>query len=136
MITLILNFAKEDIYFIDSYLRNVIVFSLSRSKRMSKLIRIYPIDYDPSSFVLTYPKSNVYKCDNNLCLEFSNSLVFTSLQIDSTKIYILKPNEIEESVLRELKISKEQDILIFKVSISITGEYRKSQRKVEFYIVR
>jgi len=135
MITLILNFAKEDIYFIDSYLRNVIVFSLSRSKRISKLVRIYPIDYDPSSFVLTYPKSNVYKCDNNLCLEFSNSLVFTSLQIDSTKVHILKPKEIEDSILRDLKISKESDILIFKVSVSILPDTTRPKIKYAYSYV-
>jgi len=136
MLFLIINFAKEDVYFIDSYLRNVVVLSISRARRISKLIRFYPLSYDPSSFIITSPKSSIYKCNNYLCLEFSNSIVFSSLQIDTTSIYIFKKNDIDSNIIKSLKIpSDEDDILIFKVSISIIPDTTKPKVKYNYSYV-
>lgn len=136
MLELILTFAKEDVYFIDSYLRNVVVFSLSKARRISKLIRFYPLNYDYSSFVLTSPKSHIYKCNNNICVEFDNSQVFTSLQLDTTSVYIFKPSDIDKNILSLLKIPEgEEDILIFKVSLSILPDTSKPKIKYAYSYV-
>ncbi len=136
MLAFILSFAKEDIYFIDAYLRDVVVFSLSRARRYSKLIRFYPLNYDPSSFVLTYPKSSIYRCNDNLCVEFSNSEVFTSLQLDSTNIYIFKPSQVDDNILSALRVERDdEDIMIFRVLLSILPDTSKPKIKYAYSYV-
>ena len=83
---IVIGFAREEVYFIDPSLKNVITFSVLKRDRRGELVRFYPHDYDTTSIMYARPYGYSWKeCTNprgerSLCLTFPENFSFSIME--------------------------------------------------------
>lgn len=127
----LLAFVREDVYFLNSNLRNVVVFSVIKRDRRGQLVRFYPDDFDTTSIIYARPYGYRWEnCENpegkpSKCLIFPRHVNFSIMENTDAKRFI---NEISES------------LYVFKVRVGMFGgKYRETSTAVvlpsEFEII-
>ncbi len=81
-----MGFAREEVYFIDPSLRNIITFSVLKRDKRGQLVRFYPHDYDTTSIMYARPYGYFWEeCNDpggekSLCLTFPESFSFSIME--------------------------------------------------------
>ena len=121
----ILNYTREDIYFIEPTLAYVVVFTVNKRDDKGGVIRYYPKTYNPNFVMYARPfgyKWSVCKDPDGkerMCLDLPDAYSFSVLQKDTSAIYISKIVELSDSEKIAIPVNVDKNdssIYVFRAS--------------------
>ncbi len=127
-------YIREEVYFINSNLDYVVLFSITKSDDKVEIVRYYPRNYDPNFVMYARPYGYVWEeCSIEgkpmLCLKFPEYHSFSILQKDTASLYVRRFYELDASerdLVRRNIHNLRDSSYVFTVEIrSLNRKYRE-----------
>jgi outer membrane protein OmpA-like peptidoglycan-associated protein len=125
MFLYLINFTREDVYFVDQSLTYVVVFTVNKRDDKGSVVRYYNKNYNPNYVMYARPfgyKWSLCKDPDGverMCLDFPDAYSFSVLQKDTSSIYIKKITEISDSLIPANIDRNDSTIYVFNANARI-----------------